>query len=100
MELTRRTFLHGAGIGGGTALGGLTVLGADLRPTIARAQELRIKQAKAIPGHLPPIVRSDARRSCTRRALGLRLHGPAECHRVVLRHVGAHDDDVIRVEPP
>lgn len=53
MELTRRTFLHGAAIGGGTALGGLTALGADLRPAIARAQELRITHAKTTPSICP-----------------------------------------------
>jgi formate dehydrogenase major subunit len=53
MELTRRSFLRGAAVAGGTALGGLVATGADLRPTVARAQELRIKQAKATPSICP-----------------------------------------------
>jgi formate dehydrogenase major subunit len=38
---------------GGTALGGLAGLGANLAPTLARAQELRIKGAKATPSVCP-----------------------------------------------
>jgi formate dehydrogenase major subunit len=53
MELTRRTFLRGAAVTGGTALGGLLATGADLRPTIARAQELRIQNAKTTPSICP-----------------------------------------------
>ena len=37
----------------GTALGGLLATGADLAPTVARAQELRIKSAKATPSICP-----------------------------------------------
>src|SRR5205085_11173911 len=29
------------------------------------------------------------------RAVQLRLHGPAECHGMTLRHVGAHDDEAV-----
>jgi formate dehydrogenase major subunit len=55
VDLTRRDFLKassGAGLTG-TALGGLTALGVDLAPSLAQAQELRIKQAKAIPSVCP-----------------------------------------------
>src|SRR5690606_9645539 len=31
------------------------------------------------------------------RAVDLRLHRPAQCHRMALRHVGAHDDQTVRV---
>jgi formate dehydrogenase major subunit len=52
--VTRRDFLRGAATGAaGTALGGLLATGADLRPTVARAQELRIKSAKATPSLCP-----------------------------------------------
>jgi formate dehydrogenase major subunit len=53
MEVTRRAFLRGAAMAGGTALGGLVATGADLRPTMARAQELRIKTAKTTPSICP-----------------------------------------------
>ena len=45
--VTRRDFLRGAAAT--TAVGGLTALGADLAPKVARAQELRIKNAKVTP---------------------------------------------------
>ena len=52
--VTRRAFVLGtAAAAGGTALGGLLATGADLRPTIASAQELRIKTAKATPSICP-----------------------------------------------
>jgi formate dehydrogenase major subunit len=52
--LTRRDFLRGtATAAGGTALGGLLATGADLRPTVARAQELRIKTAQTTPSVCP-----------------------------------------------
>jgi formate dehydrogenase major subunit len=55
MTLTRREFLRGsaAGIGAGTALGSLLGLGANLAPAVARAQQLRIKNAKATPSVCP-----------------------------------------------
>jgi len=53
MELTRRSFLRGTAVAGGTALGGLLATGADLRPTVARAQALRIKDAKTTPSICP-----------------------------------------------
>jgi formate dehydrogenase major subunit len=37
----------------GTAIGALSGLGADLTPKVARAQELRIKNAKAFPSVCP-----------------------------------------------
>jgi hypothetical protein len=41
----RRDFLKvSGGVAEGTALGGLARLGANLAPTLARAQELRIKE--------------------------------------------------------
>ena len=52
--VSRRDFVRGAvTAAGGTALGGLLATGADLRPTIARAQELRIKNAKVTPSLCP-----------------------------------------------
>ena len=52
--LTRRDFLRGtATAAAGTALGGLVATGADLRPTVARAQDLRIKTAHATPSVCP-----------------------------------------------
>ncbi len=54
MDLSRRDFLRAsAGAAAGTALGGLLGLGADLRPTVARAQGLRIKDAKVFPSVCP-----------------------------------------------
>jgi formate dehydrogenase major subunit len=54
MEVSRRDFLKiSAGTASGTAVGGLAGLGVSLAPTIARAQELRIKDAKATPSVCP-----------------------------------------------
>ncbi len=54
MDISRRDFLRvSAGAAAGTALGGLLGLGADLRPTVARAQALRIKDAKVFPSVCP-----------------------------------------------
>jgi len=55
MDLTRRSFLRASlGTGGaGTALGSLVGLGANLAPAEARAQELRIKDAKTTPSVCP-----------------------------------------------
>jgi formate dehydrogenase major subunit len=54
MDVSRRSFLKvSSGIATGTALGGLAGLGANLAPTLARAQELRIKDAKATPSVCP-----------------------------------------------
>jgi formate dehydrogenase major subunit len=54
MDLSRRDFLErAAGTLTGTALGGLTGLGASLAPILARAQELRIKTAKTTPSVCP-----------------------------------------------
>ena len=54
MQLSRRDFLHlGGGAGAATALGGLAGLGASLAPARARAQELRIKSATAVPSICP-----------------------------------------------
>lgn len=53
-RLSRRDFLRvGAAATTGTALGGLVALGADLRPTVARAQALRIRDAKVVPSVCP-----------------------------------------------
>src|SRR5262245_24039759 len=46
-SVTRRGFLRGAVAS--TAVGGLLALDADLRPTVARAQELRIANARVTP---------------------------------------------------
>ena len=54
MEVSRRGFLKvGGGVAGGTAMAGLAGLGANLAPTLARAQELRIKDAKITPSICP-----------------------------------------------
>jgi len=54
VEVSRRGFLKvSSGVAAGTALGGLAGLGANLAPTLARAQELRIKDAKATPSVCP-----------------------------------------------
>src|SRR3989475_7656665 len=54
MDLSRRDFLKTSGSAfTGTALGGLVGVGASLAPTLAQAQELRIKHAKAIPSVCP-----------------------------------------------
>ena len=54
MSQSRRDFLkRSTGTLTGTALGGLAGLGASLAPTEARAQELRIKQAKVAPSVCP-----------------------------------------------
>jgi len=55
MELSRRTFLRTSvgGTAAGTALGSLAALGANLAPATARAQELRIRDAKTTPGVCP-----------------------------------------------
>ena len=54
MDVSRRDFLKfSAGAASGTALGGLAGLGASLAPAIARAQELRIKDAKVTPSVCP-----------------------------------------------
>ena len=54
-QLSRRQFLRvsAAGLGPGTALGSLLGLGATLAPVAARAQQLRIKDAKATPSVCP-----------------------------------------------
>jgi formate dehydrogenase major subunit len=52
--VSRRDFLRvSAGLTGGTALGGLAGLGAGLAPVMARAAELRIKDAKVVPSLCP-----------------------------------------------
>jgi formate dehydrogenase major subunit len=54
MEVSRRKFLQvSSGVAAGSALGGLAGLGANLAPTLARAQELRIKDAKTTPSVCP-----------------------------------------------
>ena len=54
MALSRRDFLKvSTGAGVGTALGGLAALGVSLTPALARAQELRIKDAATIPSICP-----------------------------------------------
>ena len=54
MELSRRDLLRLSVAGGaGTALGGLIASGVDLAPTIVKAQQLRIKDAKVTPSVCP-----------------------------------------------
>jgi len=54
MLVGRRDFLRlTASAGAGTAIGGLVGLGVTLAPAVARAQELRIKDAKTTPSICP-----------------------------------------------
>ena len=54
MNVSRRDFFKvSASAAAGTAVGGLAGLGADLGPAVARAQEARIKDAKAYPSVCP-----------------------------------------------
>jgi formate dehydrogenase major subunit len=54
VKMNRRQFLQLAGgAGSGTALSGLLATGASLAPTTARAQALRIKDAKTTPSVCP-----------------------------------------------
>lgn len=54
MEMSRRTFLRlMTGAGGGTALSGLIAAGVTLAPAMARAQGLRISDAKTTPSVCP-----------------------------------------------
>jgi formate dehydrogenase major subunit len=55
MPLSRREFLRvtAAGLAPGTALGSLVGLGASQAPAEARAQQLRIRDAKATPSVCP-----------------------------------------------
>jgi formate dehydrogenase major subunit len=50
MDISRRQFVKGSA---GTALGSLAALGVDLAPMAARAQELRIKDARTTPSICP-----------------------------------------------
>jgi len=54
MQVSRRDFLRLlAGAGSGTALSGLIAAGVNLTPTIARAQALRIRDARTTPSICP-----------------------------------------------
>jgi formate dehydrogenase major subunit len=53
MVVSRREFLRLSAGAAGTAIGGLVGLGVNLGPTIARAQEARIRDAKAFPSVCP-----------------------------------------------
>ena len=54
MEVSRRDFLRfSVAAAGGTALAGLVGSGVNLGPVVARAQELRIKDAKVTPSVCP-----------------------------------------------
>ncbi len=54
MDFSRRDFLRASTSAvAGTAIGGLVGLGVNLGPTTVRAQELRIKDAKAVPSVCP-----------------------------------------------
>jgi formate dehydrogenase major subunit len=55
MDLSRRDLLKSSGGVAltGTALGSLTAVGASLAPVVAEAQQLRIRNAKAIPSLCP-----------------------------------------------
>jgi len=51
MELTRRTFLKASGLSVGASVAG--VLGFDIKPALARVQELKISKAKAVKSICP-----------------------------------------------
>src|SRR5262244_672509 len=54
MQVSRRDFLRlSVATASGTALGGLVGSGVNLGPAVARAQELRIKNAKVTPSVCP-----------------------------------------------
>ena len=54
MDISRRDVLRlSLAGGGGTALGGLIASGVNLAPVVARAQQLRIKDAKVTPSVCP-----------------------------------------------
>lgn len=54
MDVSRRDFLKASsGVATGTAFGGLMGLGASLAPALARAEVLRIKDAKIFPSLCP-----------------------------------------------
>ena len=54
MDLSRRDFLrYSTAAAGGTALSGLISSGVNMTPVVARAQELRIKNAKTTPSICP-----------------------------------------------
>jgi formate dehydrogenase major subunit len=54
MDVSRRNFLRlSVTAGSGTALGGLIASGVNLGPSAARAQELRIRDAKTTPSVCP-----------------------------------------------
>lgn len=54
MDISRHDFLKvSGGVASGTALGGLAGLGANLAPTLAQAEELRVKNAKTVPSICP-----------------------------------------------
>lgn len=51
MELTRRTFLKASGLSVGASVAG--VLGFNIKPALARVQELKISKAKAVKSICP-----------------------------------------------
>ena len=54
MAVSRRQFLKVSSVAAtSTAVGALAALGADLQPKVARAQELRIQNAKTFPSVCP-----------------------------------------------
>jgi formate dehydrogenase major subunit len=54
VDISRREFLQlMGGVGGAPALTGLIASGVSLAPTVARAQALRIKDAKTTPSVCP-----------------------------------------------
>ncbi len=54
MTVSRRQFLKVSSVAAtSTAVGALAALGADLQPKVARAQELRIQNAKTVPSVCP-----------------------------------------------
>ena len=54
MAVSRRQFLKGSSVAATTtAVGALAALGADLQPKVARAQQLRIQNAKTFPSVCP-----------------------------------------------
>jgi len=123
MQVNRRDFLRLAGsAGAGTAIGGLAGLGVTLAPAVARAQELRIKDAKTTPSICPFCsvgcatlihtvdgkivnIEGDPRSPhnegtlCPKGAAIYQLHmNPNRATKVLHRKPGAKDWDVVELE--
>ncbi len=72
MSVSRRDFFRVSGtVAAGTAVGALAGLGADLRPKVALARDLRIKDGSAVDRIAHPPVHRSLRISAVLRRLGV-----------------------------